>query len=224
VALGGLVGILSLSGCGGGDGEAKAPTASIDGSGGAATSSSTAEGDAAKPTGPQRDPDHPVVEVTTSLGSFQLTLDAQKAPLTVDNFLAYVQEGHYDGTIFDQVYQGQGCIGGLYTPEMKAKKTRIPIRNEADNGLTNRRGTIAMVRAMDAIDSATSHFFINVADNPNLDHRDRTPEGFGYCVFGKVTQGMDVVEKISQVPVHDSGEFQSLPTETVMIESMRRVR
>jgi len=219
-ALGLLLGVALTAGCGGDQQEAGgAPTASINANSGAGS-------DEASPAKnePTPDPEHPVIEVTTNRGTFQLTLDAEKAPLTVDNFLSYVEQGYFDGTVFDQIYEGQGCIGGLYTPEFKAKDTRVPIRNEADNGLKNKRGTIAMVRAADAIDSATSHFFINVADNPNLDHRDRTPEGFGYCVFGKVSQGIEVVDQISQVPVDDSSEFQAKPVETVLIESMRRVQ
>ena len=153
---------------------------------------------------PPSDPQHPVVLIETSLGNITVRLDAEKAPLTVDNFLSYVNAGHYDQTIVHQVYKGQGFLAGGYGTNLVEKPGRTPIRNEAHNGLKNRRGTIAMVRLPDAIDSATCQFFINVADNPALDYKDRTPEGYGYCVFGKVTDGMDVVDKIGNAQVHDT--------------------
>jgi len=223
--------LVVLAGCGGdGQSDAQAPKAAIEGnaSDAAAGSADAAPNSTDSDSGPagaaQGDPKHPVVEFQTNLGTFRLKLDAEEAPLTVDNFLGYVARGHYDGTIFDQVFAGQGVIGGLYTPELEAKETQVPIRNEADNGLKNTRGSIAMVRAADAIDSATAHFFINVADNPSLDHSDRTAAGFGYCVFGEVVEGMDVVDEISRQEVRDSADFQALPVETVLIESARRLR
>lgn len=168
---------------------------------------------------------HPRVVVETSLGSFALELDAENAPLTVDNFLTYVAGGHYDNTIFHQVIPQQPrlILGGGYTPELTAKPTSAPVRNEADNGLKNRRGTIAMARRPDVIDSATSHFFINLSDNPMLDHSDRTLDGYGYCVFGSIVDGMDVVEQIGGAEVHDTDEFTQIPIEPVVVQSMRRV-
>ncbi len=214
-----VLALIAAGGCGGGDSDAAAPTASIN------NPEQGARADGAPSAGqPQLDPKYPVVEMVTSLGTITLQLDAEKAPLTVDNFLSYVQQGHYDGTVFDQVYANQGILGGLFTPELVAKPTRTEIRNEADNGLTNQRGSIAMVRAADRIDSATAHFFVNVRDNPALDHQDRSVEGFGYCVFGKVVGGLDVVDRIAEVEVKQTEYFDQTPVRTVLIESMRRIR
>ena len=165
-----------------------------------------------------------MVVIETSLGSITVRLDAEKAPLTVDNFLSYVEEGHYDQTIFHQVLEGQGIVGGGFTVDLTEKPTRTAIRNEAHNGLKNLSGTIAMVRQPDRIDSATSQCFFNLADNPELDHQDRTLAGYGYCVFGKVTKGLSVLEKIGQVGVSISDQFEALPVETVMINSIQRIR
>ncbi len=210
---------LGLGGCGGGGSEGTAPAAAINSPGQAGQ-------DDGAPHDEQPAPDArwPVVEMVTSFGAITFQLDAEKAPLTVDNFLHYVERGHYDGTIFDQVYANQGILGGLFTPDFAAKPTRTPVRNEADNGLTNSRGTIAMVRDADAIDSATAHFFINVRDNPFLDHQDRSVEGFGYCVFGQVTDGLDVVDRIAEVEVTQTEHFDQTPVKTVLIESVRRIR
>jgi len=210
--------VAGVAGCGGG-GDEKAPVASIGNPDQAADG-----GEAKAPAEPKMDAKHPVIELTTSMGKITLELDGEHSPLTVDNFLNYVQDGHYDGTIFDQVYANQGILGGLFTTEMVEKQTRTPIRNEADNGLKNTRGTIAMVRAADTIDSATAQFFINVRDNPALDHQDRSVEGFGYCVFGRVTAGLDVVDRIAQVQVQQTDQFDQTPVQTVAIESARRLR
>lgn len=174
--------------------------------------------------GPTSDPLHPMVVIETSLGNITVVLDAEKAPLTVDNFLFYVNAGHYEQTIVHQVYKGQGMVAGGYDTNYTLKPARTPIRNEAHNGLKNRRGTIAMVRLPDEIDSATSQFFINVADNTALDHRDRTPEGYGYCVFGEVVEGMDVVDRICNTPVHDTATMDQTPVEPIVIKSIRRIR
>jgi cyclophilin family peptidyl-prolyl cis-trans isomerase len=164
---------------------------------------------------------HPQVALETNLGTIVLSLDNEKAPQTVENFLAYVNKGFYDQTIVHQVFQGQGIVAGGYTADYKEKPARTPVYNEAENGLKNLRGTIAMARLADAADSATSQFFINVADNPELDHRDRTPAGYGYCVFGKVVQGMEVVDKIANSPVQDKDRFERTPVEPVIIKSAR---
>lgn len=174
--------------------------------------------------GPAADPLHPVVLIETNLGAITVRLDAEKAPLTVDNFLGYVDSGFYNQTIIHQVFKGQGIMAGGYGVDLAEKPTRIPIRNEAHNGLKNRRGTLAMVRSADAVDSARSQFFFNLADNDALDHRDRTPEGYGYCVFGEVISGMEVLDKIAELPVHDSPQLDSTPTQPVVIKQIRRSR
>jgi cyclophilin family peptidyl-prolyl cis-trans isomerase len=174
---------------------------------------------------PEADPLHPRVVIETSLGNIVVKLDAQKANLTVQNFLTYVDAHHYDGTIFHQVFKDYVILGGGYTPELVEKPTSASVRNEADNGLRNKRGTIAMARPADVIDSARSQFFFNLSDNASLDHQDRsTAEGYGYCVFGQVVEGMDVVDRIGNVPVKDIENFEQIPVETVLIKSIRRAR
>jgi cyclophilin family peptidyl-prolyl cis-trans isomerase len=162
----------------------------------------------------------PVVVIDTSLGAFTLELDPAKAPITVQNFLTYVRSGFYDGTIFHRVIPGFMIQGGGLTPDLQEKPTRAPIKNEAANGLKNTRGTIAMARTSE-VDSATSQFFINVADNANLDHTGDSPEAFGYAVFGTVTRGMDVVDKIVGVPTTTSGQYENVPVTPVTIKSIR---
>ncbi len=160
---------------------------------------------------------HPRVLLHTSLGDIVLRLDRERAPVTVDNFLRYVREGHYDGTLFHRVIPGFVIQGGGYDRDFRRRPTHAPIRNEADNGLRNRRGTIAMARTMDP-HSATAQFFINLADNAFLDHRDRSPAGWGYAVFGEVVQGMDVVERIARVPTGPGGPFpRDVPRRPVVI-------
>ncbi|MDD0285141.1 peptidylprolyl isomerase A, partial [Shigella flexneri] len=149
----------------------------------------------------------PHVLLTTSAGNIELELDKQKAPVSVQNFVDYVNSGFYNNTTFHRVIPGFMIQGGGFTEQMQQKKPNPPIKNEADNGLRNTRGTIAMARTADK-DSATSQFFINVADNAFLDHGQRD---FGYAVFGKVVKGMDVADKISQVPTHDVGPYQNVP-------------
>ena len=164
--------------------------------------------------------DHPRVKVDTNLGSFVIELYPEKAPKTVENFLQYVRDGFYDGTIFHRVIDGFMIQGGGFTPDFERKETRAPIVNEADNGLKNTRGTIAMARTMDP-HSATAQFFINVKDNPFLDHTAKTPRGWGYAVFGKVVEGMDVVDKIRKVRTGPGGMFpKDVPQEPVIIEKM----
>ncbi|WP_025766259.1 peptidylprolyl isomerase A, partial [Shigella flexneri] len=150
----------------------------------------------------------PHVLLTTSAGNIELELDKQKAPVSVQNFVDYVNSGFYNNTTFHRVIPGFMIQGGGFTEQMQQKKPNPPIKNEADNGLRNTRGTIAMARTADK-DSATSQFFINVADNAFLDHGQRD---FGYAVFGKVVKGMDVADKISQVPTHDVGPYQNVPS------------
>lgn len=164
---------------------------------------------------------NPVVLMETSLGNVKIELDQAKAPISVKNFLSYVDDKFYDGTIFHRVIEGFMIQGGGFTPDMHQKPMKAPIKNEAGNGLSNKRGTLAMARTM-VVDSATAQFFINVVDNDFLDHRDNSPQGFGYAVFGKVVEGMDVVDKIKSVRTGSKMGFQDVPVETVVIKSVKR--
>ena len=165
---------------------------------------------------------NPRVLLQTSKGDITIELDAAKAPLTVKNFLAYVDAKFYDATIFHRVIKGFMIQGGGMTADLQEKATKAPIKNEAGNGLKNKRGTIAMART-NVVDSATSQFFINHADNDFLNHRDNSAEGFGYCVFGKVVQGMDVVDAIAAVRTGTVQGMGDVPRETVTILSIKRV-
>ena len=164
--------------------------------------------------------DRPQVTFETSHGSFLLELDGGATPETVQNFLAYVRDGYYDGTIFHRVIAGFMIQGGGFTPEFKQLQTRAPIRNEADQGGKNNRGTIAMARTSDP-HSATAQFFINVVDNDFLNHRGRTTQGWGYTAFGRVVEGMDTVDRIAAVKTGSRGRFQDVPEDTVVIEKTR---
>ena len=155
------------------------------------------------------------VELTTSAGALRIELDDVKAPLTVANFLSYVNSGHYDGTIFHRVIKGFMIQGGGFTAEMQEKPTRGPIPLESRNGLSNRRGSVAMARTS-VPDSATAQFFINVADNSRLDAAN-SPDGNGYAVFGQVVQGLDVVDRIKAVPVGNRAGHQNVPQKAVII-------
>ena len=157
--------------------------------------------------------------IETSMGTITLTLNESLAPETVSNFKAYADAGHYDGTIFHRVIDGFMIQGGGFTKEMNQKPTKAPIRNEAMNGLSNRRGTIAMARTS-VVDSATSQFFINVVDNDFLDFRNPTAQGFGYAVFGEVSDGMEVVDRIAKVPTGNYGMHQNVPLEPVAIKKI----
>ena len=157
------------------------------------------------------------VKLHTNHGVITLELDAEKAPVTVANFLAYVEAGHYDNTVFHRVIDGFMIQGGGFEPGMNQKPTGEQIKNEADNGLKNDRGTIAMARTQ-APHSATAQFFINVADNAFLNHTSPDLQGWGYCVFGKVSEGMDVVDAIRKIKTGSSGFHQDVPKEDVIIE------
>ncbi len=165
---------------------------------------------------------NPKVMMETSKGNITLELYPDKAPVTVANFLSYVNSGFYDGTIFHRVIPGFMIQGGGFQKGMVEKLTLTPIKNEAGNGLSNTKGTLAMART-NVVDSGTAQFFINVVDNPFLDHRDNTQQGFGYCVFGKVTDGMDVVDAIKAVPTHTVGIFEDVPEEDVVILSAKKI-
>ena len=164
---------------------------------------------------------NPVVVIKTSLGVVKVELWPDKAPITVKNFLAYTDEKFFDATIFHRVIPNFMIQGGGFTADMKQKKTHDPIKNEARADVGNARGTIAMART-GVVDSATAQFFINTVDNAFLNHRDETPQGFGYCVFGKVIEGMDVVDKIRNVPTGAANGMQDVPTKPVVIESITR--
>ena len=158
-----------------------------------------------------------MVTFKTNHGDITLELYADKAPKTVENFLSYVQEGFYDNTIFHRVIDGFMIQGGGMTPDMEQKETKAPIENEANNGVANEAGTIAMARTNDP-HSATAQFFINVKDNDFLNFSSESMNGWGYCAFGKVTEGMDVVEKIKNVKTGNYGYHQDVPVEAVIIE------
>jgi peptidyl-prolyl cis-trans isomerase B (cyclophilin B) len=158
-----------------------------------------------------------MVKLHTNHGVIGIELDEARAPKTVANFLAYVKSGHYDGTIFHRVINGFMLQGGGFTPGMEQKPTLAPVENEATNGLKNDKYTLAMARTS-APHSATAQFFINVVDNDFLNHTAPTPQGFGYCVFGRVVEGTDVVEKIKGVKTGRNGAHQDVPAEDVVIE------
>jgi len=160
----------------------------------------------------------PSVEMKTSAGRIVIELDSEKAPATVANFVKYAKEGHYDGTIFHRVIDGFMIQGGGLTPSMEEKKAGPPIKNEAANGLKNRRGTIAMARRADP-HSATVQFFINHRDNASLDHPGH--DGWGYAVFGRVTQGMEVVDKIAKTPTGARAGHRDVPIDPIVIESVK---
>jgi cyclophilin family peptidyl-prolyl cis-trans isomerase len=166
---------------------------------------------------------NPRVALVTSKGRIVIELFPQKAPATVKNFLAYVDAGFYDGTVFHRVIPKFMIQGGGLTAEMKKKPTEKPVSNEADNNLKNTRGSVAMARTGDP-HSATSQFFINTADNDFLNYREKTPQGWGYAVFGRVTEGMTVVDAISGVKTGNSGMFRDVPVEPVVIERVQRVK
>ena len=204
--------LLTTAGCWSSD--TSPPTASI---------STPGYGDVTAGSVPQRRPLnlHPTVQVRTSAGEFTVQLDAEHAPLSVDNFLAYVNAGQYDGTIFHQVYDGFIVLGGGYDANFSQRPTQPPVRNEAHNGLKNSRGSIAMARQLDCIDSATCQFFINLADNASLDFTGAQPDQYGYCVFGKIIKGMEVVDQIAKGQVHNTSQFENVPLQPVVIESVR---
>jgi cyclophilin family peptidyl-prolyl cis-trans isomerase len=207
--------LLSSAGCWSHD--SSTPTASISGQ-------ATSDGSAARLPDKPRVNMQPKVEVRTSAGQFTLQLDAKKAPLTVENFLSYVDAGHYNGTIFHQVCDGFIVLGGGFDSQFIERATQPPVRNEAHNKAKNVRGTIAMARQPSSIDSATSQFFINLADNAQFDFAGFEPDQYGYCVFGEVVSGMDVIERIAKTDVHKTELFDNVPTHPVIIEAMRSLK
>ena len=169
---------------------------------------------------PQPPGTNPMVEMRTSLGTMKIELYPDKAPKTVENFLQYVRDGFYDGTVFHRVISGFMIQGGGFTPDMTEKETRAPIENEASNGLKNVRGSIAMARTPDP-HSASSQFFINAVDNPMLDFTAETMEGYGYAVFGQVVEGLETLDAIRKVATASRGGHDDVPMDPVVIESVR---
>jgi cyclophilin family peptidyl-prolyl cis-trans isomerase len=223
VASVGLLVLISAAGCGrSGDDR---PTA-IKGS---PESPASSPGETAESTAPRRQPQKPLspeVLIETSMGVIRVRLNAEKSVLTTRHFLSYVAASHYDETLIHQVSKGRGIVAGGYDLRRVEKPAPRHVRNEArDNRLKNRRGTISMVRPASDIDGAGCQFFINAADNPALDYRDDTPEGYGYCVFGEIVEGMDVVDRISNVPLHNVANFfDQTPVEPILIKSIRQIR
>ena len=178
-----------------------------------------------RPAAKSVDLEKPVIQIVTTAGPITIQLDGVRAPGTVRNFLNYANDGFYENTLVHYVAPGKMIVAGGYSADRKAKSARTPIRNEAHNGVKNVRGTVAMARDQSAIDSATTQFFINLADAPQRDHTGDTPANYGYCVFGEVTVGLDVAEKISQSPTTDQGgDLSQTPNPPVVIKSVRVVR
>lgn len=217
--------ILTAAGCGSKDSTAAA-TASVNGPALNSAQPGTPGGPAltaAKPPRPRVENKHPKVAIDTSLGQVTVELDAVSSPITVENFLAYVDQQFYDQTIIHQVIKDYVVLGGGFTATMVEKRPGAKIRNEAHNGLKNSRGTLAMARQPDAVDSASCQFFFNLKDNGLLDHKDRTLQGYGYCVFGKVVGGMDVLDRIGSVEVRNTEQFEQTPAQPVVVKSIRRL-
>ncbi|MBW8312345.1 MAG: peptidylprolyl isomerase [Rhizobium sp.] len=172
---------------------------------------------------PTAAPASPRVLLVTSMGEITLELDADAAPRTVENFLAYARDGHYNGTVFHRVVPGLLVQAGAFTPDLQPKPSRAPVPNEAANGLSNRRGTVAAARDRGVTDSATTQFFINLVDNPKLDFQSAdSPYTAGYAVFGRVVQGLEVVDRIAVVPTGAQGPFPAwVPTTPVVIERVQ---
>ena len=210
--------LCALSGCDSGGHSGQSVTASIDTS----TEDVPTASNVGSTSGNVRDPRFPIVSILTNLGTIRVQLDLEKAPITGKNFLWYAGNGHYDGTIFHQIVPGYMALGGGYTEQFEEKPTQFWIRNEAFNGLKNRKGTLAMARRPDQADSSTCQFFFNLVDNPHLDHRSRqSAQEYGYCVFGRVVEGIEVLEKMNHLSVEDEGEFSSVPTPAIVIERIR---
>ncbi len=199
---------LALAGCGGSDEPGAQEDAGVE-----PQSDAAVQEDGSPPA--------PRVVLTTTLGTIEIQLFPDESPIGTENFLGYVDAQFYDGTIFHRVIPDFMIQGGGLTDNMAQKQTEAPIVNEAGNGLSNTRGTVAWARTSN-IDSATSQFFINVVDNTFLDHKDDTPTGFGYAVFGEVVAGMDVVDQIVAVPTQTVGQYQDVPVTAVVITSAVR--
>ncbi|MBN2736144.1 MAG: peptidyl-prolyl cis-trans isomerase [Spirochaetales bacterium] len=158
-----------------------------------------------------------MVKFETTLGEIIIEMYPDKAPATVENFIKYVEQGFFDGTIFHRVIPGFVVQGGGFLPGLERKETMAPVKNEADNGLKNLRGTISMARTSD-VNSATSQFFLNLVDNSNLDFVSKTPQGYGYCVFGKIIKGLEIIDEIAKIKTSSVGYYQDVPTKDIMID------
>ena len=218
--------LLALTGCGGGEGEAV--TTNIPADNGQTPAGTAASGDVAPGIGrpvPPRATPPPKVVIITSMGEITVHLNHEKAPVTVDNFLSnYVRRQHYDQTIFHYIEDGSMVLGGGFGVDKKLKSTRAEIINEATNGLSNRRGTVAMARVADLAHSANCQFFFNLADNNWLDNSGReSAQEYGYCVFGEVVDGMDVVDRIAKVKVAKTQLSEMMPVQPIVIESIREI-
>lgn len=211
---------LWLPSCGGGDSDSAASESATGEATPAETEAVPMETETSAPEAPAdlATPGAPVVLMRTSVGDLQIELYPDEAPDTVDNFLRYVEDGHYDGTIFHRVVRGFVIQGGGFTADMQEKDTRDPISNEAENGLKNLRGTLSMARTPDP-HSATSQFFVNTKDNAMLDHTAPTPNGWGYAVFGKVIAGMEAVDRIEASPVVSRAGHNDVPATPIVVES-----
>lgn len=165
---------------------------------------------------------NPIVVMETSLGTIKIELYEKKAPITVKNFLDYTEAKHYDGTIFHRVIPGFVVQGGGFLPGLKEKQTKAPIKNESTNGLSNKRGSIAMARTS-VPDSATAQFYFNLKDNTGLD-REKARDGVGYCVFGQIIEGLDVLDKIAKVKTGERGGHEDVPVEDVVLKTVRVVK
>ncbi len=170
------------------------------------------------------DSKYPEVVLETTLGPITLKLNAEKAPITVGNFLSYVDRGHYNGTIVHEVHKNFIALLGGFTDDLKERHGDFPIRNEAANGLENKRYTVAMARLPNSIDSATTHFFINLNDNKNLDHVGKDAEKFGFCVFGEVIAGREIVDQLNTIATSSKNDFPALPTATIAVQKAKRIK
>jgi peptidyl-prolyl cis-trans isomerase A (cyclophilin A) len=220
-----LLALLALVGCG----KSSAKTAATTADGAqqqSASASAINSAAAAKPAPDLPKPIDPMIVLHTSQGDVTIKLFQEKSPRTVENFLrGYAERGFYEQTIFHHVEPGQMIIAGGYTADLQRKPPRAPIYNESKNGLLNRRGTIAMIRDADAPHSATSEFFINLADNPDFDFKATDEDDVpGYCVFGEVVQGMDVIDRIAQLPTSSLGDFAKVPSPPVTIARIERLQ
>lgn len=207
--------VLGLSGCGGAD-TASNTTAETTTK---VAETSTSEQSSGGSMSQESSAGNPKVLIETSKGNITIELDAKNAPVTTENFMAYVKDGFYDGTIFHRVIPGFMVQGGGMNPDMSEKQTKAPIQNEANNGLANDRGTLAMART-NAPHSASSQFFINVSDNTFLNFKSESAQGWGYAVFGKVTEGMDIVDAIVGVKTGNHGMHQDVPVEPVVMNKV----
>ena len=170
------------------------------------------------------DSKYPEIVLETTLGPITLRLDSEKAPLTVGNFLNYVERGHYNGTIVHEIHKNYIALLGGYTENLRERTGDFPIRNEAANGLENKRYSVAMARLPDSIDSATTHFFINLADNVNLNHAGKAADKFGFCVFGEVIAGREIVDQLNSINTKAEQDFPALPTATIAVRNVKRIK